>query len=95
DETTQQNAALVEEATAAARAMEEQATQLADAVAIFRLDNQVAQAVSAVTARAVAAMGPVRPAGRPAPPASPALRAAAPVRTPRSTPADDGNWQEF
>jgi len=95
DETTQQNAALVEEATAAARAMEEQATQLADAVAIFRLDNQVAQAVSAVTARAVAAMGPVRPASRPAPPASPALRAAAPVRAPRSTPADDGNWQEF
>ncbi|MFT4248532.1 MAG: methyl-accepting chemotaxis protein, partial [Pseudomonas sp.] len=37
DETTQQNAALVEEATAAARAMEEQASQLVDAVALFRL----------------------------------------------------------
>jgi len=37
DETTQQNAALVEEATAAARAMEEQAQQLGTAVAIFRL----------------------------------------------------------
>ncbi len=95
DETTQQNAALVEEATAAARAMEEQATQLADAVAIFRLDNQVAQAVSAVTARAVAELAPMRRPSRPAPPASPAPRATAPVRTPRSTPADDGNWQAF
>jgi len=92
DETTQQNAALVEEATAAARAMEEQATQLADAVAIFRLDNQVAQAVSAVTARAVAGMPPVRPASRPTPVAP---RAATPMRPARSTPADDGNWQEF
>ncbi|MFX1722674.1 methyl-accepting chemotaxis protein [Stenotrophomonas sp. AS1] len=91
DETTQQNAALVEEATAAARAMEEQATQLADAVAIFRLDDQVAQAVSAVTARAVAGMPPVRPASRP----TPAPRAATPMRPARSTPADDGNWQEF
>ncbi|AOX64006.1 chemotaxis protein [Stenotrophomonas sp. LM091] len=92
DETTQQNAALVEEATAAARAMEEQATQLADAVAIFRLDDQVAQAVSAVTARAVAGMPPVRPASRPTPAAP---RAATPMRPARSTPADDGNWQEF
>ena len=95
DETTQQNAALVEEATAAARAMEEQATQLADAVAIFRLDNQVAQAVSAVTARAVAELAPMRRPSLPAPSASPAPRATAPVRTPRSTSADDGNWQAF
>jgi methyl-accepting chemotaxis protein len=39
DETTQQNAALVEEATAAARAMEEQAQHLGTAVAIFRIDT--------------------------------------------------------
>ena len=37
DETTQQNAALVEEATAAARAMEEQAVGLSAAVSVFRL----------------------------------------------------------
>ena len=37
DETTQQNAALVEEATAAARALEDQAARLADTVAVFRL----------------------------------------------------------
>ncbi|KAB7768208.1 methyl-accepting chemotaxis protein, partial [Xanthomonas maliensis] len=38
DETTQQNAALVEEATAAARALEDQASQLTEAVAVFKTD---------------------------------------------------------
>ena len=42
DETTQQNAALVEEASAAARAMEEQAEQLAVAVSRFRLQAEPA-----------------------------------------------------
>ncbi|PPT27087.1 methyl-accepting chemotaxis protein [Xanthomonas arboricola] len=37
DQSTQQNAALVEEATAAARAMEAQAQQLRDAVSVFQL----------------------------------------------------------
>ncbi|WP_338764981.1 methyl-accepting chemotaxis protein [Massilia sp. METH4] len=38
DHVTQQNAALVEQAAAAAAAMQEQAARLADAVAVFRLD---------------------------------------------------------
>ena len=42
DETTQQNAALVEEATAAARSMEDEARQLSAAVAVFRLDAGMA-----------------------------------------------------
>ncbi len=37
DSATQQNAALVEEATAAARSMEQQADRLAEAVAVFRI----------------------------------------------------------
>ena len=41
DETTQQNAALVEEASAAARSMEQQADALADAVSVFRYSSQV------------------------------------------------------
>jgi len=94
DETTQQNAALVEEATAAARAMEDQAAQLADAVAIFRLDNQVRAAVSAVTAPLRPATPPVaaqRPAARPARAAAVAApRPARPLPT-----SDDGQWQEF
>jgi methyl-accepting chemotaxis protein len=43
DQSTQQNAALVEEASAAARSMEEQATQLLQTVAAFRVDGAVAQ----------------------------------------------------
>jgi methyl-accepting chemotaxis protein len=43
DQGTQQNAALVEEASAAARSMEEQATQLLQTVAGFRVDAAVAQ----------------------------------------------------
>jgi methyl-accepting chemotaxis protein-2 (aspartate sensor receptor) len=44
DQVTQQNAALVEEASAAAQAMQEQADQLARAVRIFKLDQQQAAA---------------------------------------------------
>jgi methyl-accepting chemotaxis protein-1 (serine sensor receptor) len=43
DQVTQQNAALVEEAAAAADAMREQAQRLADAVAVFRTGAQAAQ----------------------------------------------------
>src|SRR5690606_4731541 len=43
DETTQQNAALVEEASAAARSMAEQAGQLVEAVAVFRLADGLGQ----------------------------------------------------
>jgi len=39
DEVTQQNAALVEEASAAAESMKEQAQQLVQAVAAFKLDE--------------------------------------------------------
>ncbi|MFC3457606.1 methyl-accepting chemotaxis protein [Massilia haematophila] len=53
DESTQQNAALVEEASAAAQAMQDQAAQLARAVRLFRLDEVAGGALAA-------------PAGRPA-----------------------------
>ena len=60
DETTQQNAALVEEATAAARSMEEQAAQLVEAVASFRLsqDAGVAGLVRDRVTRIAAASAP-------------------------------------
>ncbi len=87
DETTQQNAALVEEATAAARSMEEQATQLQDAVAVFKLDTLPAIASIAVASTA-------RPAPRSVP--------SAPPRKPRPAPqsvalaqAASSDWQEF
>jgi methyl-accepting chemotaxis protein-2 (aspartate sensor receptor) len=49
DQATQHNAALVEEASAAAQAMQEQAGQLARAVLLFKLDG--AHAAAAANAR--------------------------------------------
>ncbi|MGU7779958.1 methyl-accepting chemotaxis protein [Burkholderia sp. PU8-34] len=43
DEVTQQNAALVEEATAAAQSLDEQAARLRETVAVFRLDDGAVQ----------------------------------------------------
>jgi methyl-accepting chemotaxis protein-2 (aspartate sensor receptor) len=43
DQVTQQNAALVEEASAAAQAMQQQADQLAQSVRLFKLDEQQAR----------------------------------------------------
>ncbi|ROH85392.1 hypothetical protein ED236_09320, partial [Pseudomethylobacillus aquaticus] len=41
DEVTQQNAALVEEAAAAAESLVEQANQLMEAVSVFKVDGKV------------------------------------------------------
>ncbi|MFT4246965.1 MAG: methyl-accepting chemotaxis protein, partial [Pseudomonas sp.] len=94
DETTQQNAALVEEATAAARAMEQQAQQLAEAVASFELEEQATpEQASAPQPRRTAFAKSVTP--------SPVVAATKPARTRRppksqSEPAlADGDWQEF
>ncbi|MFC4727295.1 methyl-accepting chemotaxis protein [Coralloluteibacterium thermophilus] len=105
DEVTQQNAALVEEASAAARSLEEQAGGLAQAVAVFRL-VQGATVQPAVKTPAPAAPAP-KPAPRPAaraqaetaPAQAPAARPA-PARAPKPAPQPalaeaDGEWQEF
>lgn len=54
DEMTQQNAALVEEATAAARSMEDQAADLTRAVAVFRLVSDTARPQERGAANALA-----------------------------------------
>ncbi|SOD57943.1 Methyl-accepting chemotaxis protein (MCP) signalling domain-containing protein, partial [Pseudoxanthomonas wuyuanensis] len=89
DETTQQNAALVEEASAAARAMEEQAGALAATVAIFRLNNGAGMRAAKRAPAAVAAA--------PAKPARPVAHAAKPAPPRRAEPAlaEGGDWQEF
>ncbi|HGM6066804.1 TPA: methyl-accepting chemotaxis protein [Stenotrophomonas maltophilia] len=84
DETTQQNAALVEEASAAARSMEEQANLLAEAVSVFRTGAATAAAVVRPALAAVAAS--VAPVRRPT------------VLSPRidsTLAANAGGWQEF
>ncbi len=88
DETTQQNAALVEEATAAARSMEEQAIHLANEVAVFKLDEKFDVAHASPAPRAAASVA-TRPAAAPAPPAP---RKAARVAAVETTESD---WQEF
>jgi hypothetical protein len=94
DETTQQNAALVEEASAAARAMEEQARQLDDAVSTFRISLSESPAVT-VAAR------PHHPVIAVEPPQAPPVRRRLPPAA-RSTAVAvaavmeaEGNWQEF
>nr|MBH1362579.1 methyl-accepting chemotaxis protein [Stenotrophomonas maltophilia] len=91
DETTQQNAALVEEATAAARAMEDQAVQLGEAVARFRLASQ---GTMAIPARPLAAPVP-RQLAAAAPAAKPAPARALRTATAQPALAADGDWQEF
>ena len=90
DEMTQQNAALVEEAAAAAESLQDQADGLAQAVSVFKLASG---AGLSAPARAVQ-----RPVGRPAAPAP--RKAPAPARgsaktLPKPGPADEDEWEEF
>ncbi|MFZ6695474.1 hypothetical protein ACO0J1_06820, partial [Stenotrophomonas acidaminiphila] len=80
-------AALVEEATAAARSMEDQANQLAAAVSVFRTTAGNAGAVLPPVARAAPAASAPR---APVPKLAPAPRA-----VDSTTIADAGDWQEF
>jgi methyl-accepting chemotaxis protein len=110
DSVTQQNAALVEEAAAAAQSLQDQAAELSRVVSIFKLtegEEQVAEAAPPVVASAVvvAAPAPRRPA-RPAlkkpaagAPARPAAQPAAPAAAkPKKAAASAGageEWEEF
>ncbi|MGN6390200.1 MAG: methyl-accepting chemotaxis protein, partial [Burkholderiaceae bacterium] len=70
DQVTQQNAALVEEASAAAESMQEQAGKLAQVVAVFQLDRghgaQPAAVAATATATATAATEAATAAAKPA-----------------------------
>ena len=94
DQVTQQNAALVEEAAAAAESLQEQSGQLAEVVSVFKLDGALAAAARAKAAapRAVlASAAPKRPPPRPTA-GRPALRAVTSQR--QSAPRDD-EWEVF
>ncbi|WDZ95457.1 methyl-accepting chemotaxis protein [Herbaspirillum sp. WKF16] len=96
DETTQQNAALVEEAAAAAQSLQEQAVRLSTAVSVFRISGmqETRAATPVAPARpAAAAVAPKPPVAKVAPP----VRAAAPklaAASPRTAPAED-DWEQF
>jgi methyl-accepting chemotaxis protein I, serine sensor receptor len=102
DEVTQQNAALVEEAAAAAQSLEDQAGKLRTAVAVFQLEDGgisgtpatqiVRRAAPRPVPRRPAAVAPVRTAAVRTAPARPAMApvsasAAAPPRPPAAVPA--------
>src|SRR5450830_855715 len=110
DQTTQQNAALVEQAAAAAGSLEEQARRLKDAVAFFQADEVAPVSAPAFASRPRASAA--KPVARSAPrvatkPAAPVRKPAATItRTlpatggakpaaPKAAAGDDGDWETF
>ena len=92
DEMTQQNAALVEQAAAAAESMQEQASVLSQAVAVFKFDNAGASSAHAPRLSPPRAAVPAHRAAVPS--ASKGKAAAAKVLPKPSKPKDD-EWEEF
>ncbi len=85
DAATQQNAALVEQAAAAAEAMQEQASSLAQAVSVFKIRE--------IQARVQARPAPLaQPRPSPRVPARPAARLA---RGGKPVPSGELDWEEF
>ena len=105
DEGTQQNAALVEEAAAAAAALREQSTRLAQAVSVFQIDGEQMLAASSASVAGPVRVVPVAlpatpvrqaPPARPAPAARPAANAAVrPAARKAKVTAEAGEWEEF
>ena len=87
DEMTQQNAALVEEAAAAAEALQDQASVLSQAVAVFKFEGVAGAAVPSPAAPRLSA---------PRAPAPSAPRASAAAKSlPRPSKPKDDEWEEF
>jgi len=110
DEVTQQNAALVEEAAAAAQSLQTQAVTLAEAVSIFRMEAHTAAvgplqgsavptqraAEKLATVKKAAAVGAAAPAPTLPAGARPALaKPATPKTAPKLPPASDDDWEQF
>ncbi|WP_069265699.1 methyl-accepting chemotaxis protein [Paraburkholderia nodosa] len=101
DEVTQQNAALVEEAAAAAQSLEDQAGRLREAVAVFNLEDaalgaaqvkpapaaaRTASVARAAATRQASGAGAAAPAAKRAPRSTPAAAAAQPAARPVAPP---------
>ncbi|CAB3931992.1 chemotaxis protein [Achromobacter insolitus] len=84
DEVTQQNAALVEEAAAAAGSLQEQAERLAEAVAVFKINGGE---VIEVPAHQLAGRRPAPRVAAPMAPATPAAQPEAPSADAKAAPA--------
>jgi uncharacterized phage infection (PIP) family protein YhgE len=87
DETTQQNAALVEEAAAAAESLQDQAASLSQAVAVFKTSGGFTAMPTPVTS--------VRPSARPDPLPAPVRAAQRLNRNPIVNDGSQDEWEEF
>ena len=94
DEVTQQNAALVEEAAAAAESLVEQASTLMDTVNRFKLRGGAATSSRASSPRPATVS---RPAAAPVSKAKPVAAQSHAVSQPKAlkTGTDDNDWEEF
>jgi methyl-accepting chemotaxis protein len=94
DGVTQQNAALVEEAAAAAASLHEQADTLANVVRVFKLDAGHAGRPVASAARVSAPVANTARASTPAPKKALPVKLVA-SKSVSAKPAADGDWEEF
>jgi methyl-accepting chemotaxis protein len=98
DSVTQQNAALVEQASAAAHTLTEQAANLTGLIARYRLDGTALAAVRAVGVPATPPAVERRAATRPFTAKPKAVASAKPARAavaPKVAVGSDDTWQEF
>jgi methyl-accepting chemotaxis protein len=101
DQVTQQNAALVEEAAAAAESMQEQSAKLADVVSVFKLDSSYASSAPALSRAPARAALPRRTPAVTARVKPAAVKAEAPASTPaaatprKAVTANESDWEEF
>jgi methyl-accepting chemotaxis protein len=102
DEMTQQNAALVEQATAASKSMADQARALSDGLSNYRLAGESATASAVPSRQAASRPAPARPQHQPlkavAPPrkaAKPALLPEPQAKAPKAAVGDDSTWTQF
>jgi methyl-accepting chemotaxis protein len=96
DEMTQRNGALVEETSASAQSLSQQAAQLAQLVSFFRTgaagSKPAATAVAAAPSKVTALRPAAKPAASAAPKAVPALKS---TGSAQPKPENDADWQEF
>jgi methyl-accepting chemotaxis protein len=98
DQTTQQNTALVEESAAAAESLRDQAQQLVQVVAVFKLDGAtpVAKPVATAAKAQAKAASAHSPARKPAPAPAVRAKAAAPATVPAAALAGGSDeWESF
>src|SRR5450830_1601622 len=106
DSMTQQNAALVEEAAAAAQSLQDQASELAHVVSIFKLVEGELPHAAAIGSSVAVKPAPAKPAARPAalkapraavkkPAPAPEAPAAAPKPKKAAVAAGADEWEEF